>query len=371
MSRKYSERLVDEIRNKQYETNVRGVDVVMKPIPDCDIKGAMDPRLYDNSKKMSFIMKFLPKKMMKISAKNIDRLRKPFNNVDSTNFVKNTKSEKLTVKAEDGYDIPVTIFKGNKTLDHAPILYFIHGGGFFAGSTDVVSEALRFIVNETGIIAIGCDYRLAPENPYPIWHQDTYSVLEWIYNHADELGGDKNNIFVAGDSAGGNLTAYCTNRSLDENKPYVKGQIILYPTLNMGGVVDEYTKFDIDNFEIYDKHRKIIEPGLTMFAKAADSLNEIIGTDNVMVKYLTPYMDVSDKLPVTMFTCGEHDALITETLAYAKKMTDLGNKPEFTIYKGMGHAYIDHMGNYPQAEDCAHDIGDYILRHAVCNNVKK
>lgn len=364
MSRKYSESLVTSIQEKQYETSVRGVDVVMKPIPDCDIKGAMDPRLYENSKMLAKMMKFMPKKMMAINIKNIERLRKPFNNVDSTNFVKGVSEEERFVKASDNYEIPITIFKGEKTLDHAPILYFIHGGGFFAGSRKVVSEALRYIVNETGIIAIACDYRLAPEHPYPIGHQDTYSVLEWIYNHAQEIGGDHDNIFVAGDSAGGNLTAYCTNRSLDEQKSYVKGQIILYPTLNMGGVQDEYTKFDINNFEIYDKHRKVIEPTITMFAQASDALNDILGVDDVMNKYLTPYMDVSDNLPITMFTCGEHDALITETIAYAKKMTDLGNKPEFTIYKGMGHAYIDHMGNYPQAEDCALDMGDFILRHS-------
>lgn len=364
MSKKYSDKLVDAIREKQYKDQRIGVDVIIKPIPDCDIKGAMDPRLYDNSKMMAKMMKFMPKKMMEINVKNMERLRKPFNNVDSTNFVKDKTCEKVFVEASDGYKIPVTIFKGNKTLENAPILYFIHGGGFFAGSVDVVSEALRYIVNETGIIAVGCDYRLAPENPYPTSHTDTYAVLEWIYDYAQDFGGDKHNIFVSGDSAGGNLTVYNTNRSLEEDKDYVKGQIILYPTLNMNGIQDEYTKFDINNFEIYDKHKKVIQPSLEMFASASSALNDILGTDDVTNKYLTPYMDVSDNLPVTMFTVGEHDALITETLAYAKKMTDLGNKPEFTIYKGMGHAYIDHMGNYPQAEDCAKDIGDFILRHS-------
>ncbi len=364
MSRKYSEHLVKAIRDGQYEDHKRGVSVIMKPIPDCDIDGAMDPRLYESSKKMAMMMKFLPKKMMEINVKNIERLRKPFNNVDSTNFTVGIERIQKHVTAEDGYDIPISIFSTKDGLDNAPILYFIHGGGFFAGSSDVVAEALRYIVKETGVIAIACDYRLAPEHPYPQSHKDTFTVLEWIYNHASDLNADKDNIFVAGDSAGGNLTAYCTNRSLDENKPYVKGQIILYTTLNMGAVQDEYTKFDINNFEIYEKQRKVIEPGIQMFASATSALNDILGVEDVLNKDLTPYMDVSKDLPVTMFTCGEHDALITETIAYAKKMTDLGNVPEFTIYKGMGHAYIDHMGNYPQAEDCALDMGDFILRHS-------
>lgn len=127
MSKKYSDKLVDAIREKQYTEQRIGVDVIIKPIPDCDIKGAMDPRLYDNSKMMARVMRFMPKKMMVINVKNIEKLRKPFNNVDSTNFVKDTSSEKVFVEAKDGYKIPVTIFKGSKTLENAPILYFIHG----------------------------------------------------------------------------------------------------------------------------------------------------------------------------------------------------------------------------------------------------
>ncbi len=134
MSKKYSDTLVNVIREKQYNDQRIGVDVIIKPIPDCDIKGAMDPRLYDNSKMLVRMMRFMPKKMMEINVKNIEKLRKPFNNVDSTNFVKDTTRENVLVEAKDGYKIPVTIFKGSKTLENATILYYIHGGGFFAGT---------------------------------------------------------------------------------------------------------------------------------------------------------------------------------------------------------------------------------------------
>ena len=369
MSRKYDESLVKEIKKKQYQEVRRGVEITVKPIPDFEGKGAMDPRLLKSTKKMTMMMKFMPKNLMKMdgSPKSIQRLRKIFNSVDSTEIVTDHFTrENRTVKAEDGFDIPISIFKSDTPMENAPILYFIHGGGFFAGSTDVVAEALKLFVTTTNMIAVGVDYRLAPENPYPIGHNDCYSVLKWIGENAETFGGNANNIFVGGDSAGGNLTLYCSNRSLEDDLNLVRGQLLFYPTVNMGGVKDERTEFTMADIDIYPEHDKYIRPGIEMFSSATTSLSDILGGDiDVMTKYLTPYMDVSKESPVTFISSGEHDFLTIESLAYAKKLNDLGVDTTFTYYCGLGHAYLDHIGNYPQAEDCVYDIGDFIAKNRV------
>ncbi|MBM7689158.1 alpha/beta hydrolase [Enterococcus ureilyticus] len=367
MAREYDIKLVEAIRNKQYTETRRDVTVMVKPIPDCAIDGAMDPRVYKGAKKMSLLMKFIPKSMLKMDAspKSIKRLRKMFNSVDSTPMVEeDIKEMTFTIKAEDGFDIPMTRFQSEKPMAHSPVLYFIHGGGFFAGSTDVVREALRLFVSQTNMIAVSIDYRLAPENPFPIGHKDCYTGLRWLADHVEEWGADKRSIFVAGDSAGGNLTAYCSNRNIEENRDDVCGQILLYPTLNMGGIKDEYTEFDIDHdVAIYAKQASVIRPGIEIFSEMTTSLSDILGTKDTLNKYLTPYMSVSEKMPTTMISSGEHDFLTFESLAYAKKLVDLGVDTTFTLYKGMGHAYIDHVGNYPQAEDCMQDISEFIKKN--------
>ncbi|WP_099224415.1 alpha/beta hydrolase [Listeria costaricensis] len=368
MSRKYEQQLVTAIKEKAYHTTRRGVDIIVKPIPDFDEKGAMDPRLLKSSKKMSLMMKFMPKSLMKMdsSPKSIQRLRKIFNHVDSTEIISSGfKRDNRTVKADDGYEIPISIFKSDTPLENAPILYFIHGGGFFAGSTDVVAEALKLFVTTTNMIAVGVDYRLAPENPYPAGHNDCYTVLKWLGDNAEAIGGDARNIFVGGDSAGGNLTLYCSNRSLEDGLNLVRGQLLFYPTVNMGGVKDADTAFSITDIDIYPKHEKYIKPGIEMFSQATNSLSDLLGTTEVMTKYLTPYMDVSKDSPVTFISSGEHDFLTIESLAYAKKLNQLGVETTFTYYCGLGHAYLDHIGNYPQAEDCVADIGEFIKKNRV------
>lgn len=367
MTRKYDESLLLDIKQKQYTKNMYDMDVLIKPIPDSNIKGAMDPRLYASAKKMAFMMRFIPKRFLKMdtSPEGIKKLRKMFNNVDSTPMVESDiKTSKDLALASDGYKIPVTVFTDGSRFENKPVLYYIHGGGFFAGHTGVVEEAMKLLVEKTGITVFSVDYRLAPENPYPVGHEDCYSGLKWVYEHAKEYGGNPNAIFVAGDSAGGNLTQYCTTRSLEDKNNIVKGQLLLYPTVNMGGISDSIVDFDLSKFEIYPKHKRAIEMSLTMMHDSGTMLEELLQTDEIMTPYLTPYMKVRDDNPPTFITVGEHDFLTIETIAYAKKLYDHNIDVKTVIYKGLGHAYIDHVGNYPQAEDCIEEMGQYILKYA-------
>ena len=46
-------------------------------------------------------------------------------------------------------------------------------------------------------------HRLAPDFPFPYPQEDSYAALCWVYEHAEELGIDRNRIGIGGDSAGG------------------------------------------------------------------------------------------------------------------------------------------------------------------------
>ena len=366
MPRKYDKKLLTDIIKKQKNEVVDDVTILFKPIPDCDIKGTMDPRLYKEMKNMALLTKFMPKRMMnmKMDMKSLPKLRKMFNSVDSTPIIEEgVKVIPDFVTAADGFKIPIYCFKQDKPVVDAPVLYFIHGGGFFGGSTDVVTDALKLIVANTNIVAFSIDYRLAPEHPYPTGHEDCYNGLKWIHENASRFGGDPNNIFVAGDSAGGNLTLYCTNKSLEDKLNLVKGQLILYPTVNMGGIDDEHVRFSKDKFDIYKKQARAINLSLDMLSGATDGLGVYLGTQDLLNKYLTPYMDVSSEMPPTFVTVGEHDFLKIETLAYARKLIMQGVDTTTIVYKGLGHAYIDRIGFLPQSEDCAIEMGNFILKH--------
>lgn len=367
MGRKYSQELLDKIIERQEVVKIKGAKVLVKSIPDSDEKGAMDPRLYNNMKRQIILMRFLPKRLFKFdtSPKSISKLRGMFNKVKSNPIVeKEINIIHETVEANDGYKIPIRIYKSKTIKENAPILYFIHGGGFFAGSPDVVEELVKLIVEKTDILAVSVDYRLCPENPYPTGHEDCYSVLKWIYNNGESFGGNKSNIFVAGDSAGGNLTQYCTTKDMEDGLGMVKGQLLLYPTINMANVEDEFFKWSRDEFEISPKYKRGVEMTLGMFEGLSDGLGDVLGTKDIKNEYLSPYIREPKGLPPTFITVGEHDFLKVECLAYAAKLNKAGVKTETILYKGLGHAYGDDIGVYPQSEDCAIEMGKFILKYS-------
>lgn len=361
MSINYDRNLVSVIREREYIDNIDGLDVLVKPIPDGLHDGEMDPRLYPGFRKMGFLSRFLPKSFfeMKADEKSISKLRKVFNKVDSSPIVESKiPKEVFYIDSFDGYELRMTVF--GEASDTTPILYYIHGGGFFAGRTEVVEEALKLLVENMDVIVYSLDYRLAPEHPYPIGHKDTYAGLKWILENAS---GNKESIFVAGDSAGGNLTQYCVNQALNDGLGGVRGQILLYPTLNMAEIKDAYSDVDFSKFEIFPRHRRAADVALGMLEGSGAMLQELLGVDNTENVDLSPYIYVNPNLPPTLISIGEFDALRTEGIAYAKKLKDEGIDVSVHFYRGLAHAYLDQVGNLPQSEDCVLEMADFIERH--------
>lgn len=364
--KKYSEDLLQKLKERQSTQDYYGMEIVVKNLPDSDEKGAMDPRLYNDMKGGLRMMSLMPKRFMKMdtSEKGIAGLRKSFNGIKSVPCVeRNIEITQEHVTADDGYMIPIRIYHSDTPKVGGPILYYIHGGGFFGGHPGVVEESVKMFVAKTDFPAVSVDYRLAPENPYPRGHQDCYQVLQWIYANAEKIGGDKERIFVAGDSAGGNLTQYCTTRDWEDGAHMVRGQMLLYPTLNMAGVKDEYYHPSMDQFEMAPKQKKGLTKMISVFGDMTSGMEAILGTAEVNNDYLNPYTRDPKKNPPTFVTVGEHDYLKLETLGYAVKLHNAGVDTTAVLYKGFGHAYFDNTGVYPQCEDCIDEMAKFVKMH--------
>jgi acetyl esterase len=58
-----------------------------------------------------------------------------------------------------------------------------------------------------GFVVFNIDYRLAPTHKFPAAFDDAARALAWVREQAPKYGGDASRIVIAGESAGGNLTA--------------------------------------------------------------------------------------------------------------------------------------------------------------------
>ena len=87
----------------------------------------------------------------------------------------------------------------------APVLAYIHGGGYRSGDCDLNDDVYANIPTyfaRMGLLGINATYRLAPESAWPSGAEDMRDVVAWIQKHAEEYGGDPDRIFLMGHSAG-------------------------------------------------------------------------------------------------------------------------------------------------------------------------
>ncbi|MEO5772335.1 MAG: alpha/beta hydrolase [Burkholderiaceae bacterium] len=82
-----------------------------------------------------------------------------------------------------------------------PVVVFFYGGSWNSGRRSdyaFVGEALA----SRGVLALVADYRLYPEVRYPDFLRDCAAALAWGLDHAGELGGNTQRVYVMGHSAG-------------------------------------------------------------------------------------------------------------------------------------------------------------------------
>ncbi|XP_062193110.1 probable carboxylesterase 2 [Phragmites australis] len=95
-----------------------------------------------------------------------------------------------------------------------PVLIYFHGGAFVVGSAfdPVYHNYLNVLTAKAGVIAVSVNYHLAPEHPLPAAYDDSWTALKWVLENARHGGdpwlskhGEMSRLFLAGDSAGGNI----------------------------------------------------------------------------------------------------------------------------------------------------------------------
>jgi acetyl esterase/lipase len=90
----------------------------------------------------------------------------------------------------------------------APLVIFIHGGGFRAGSKEGINAAVLRRLLDGGISVAAINYRLVPQHPLPAAHQDARRALQFVRSKAGEWNIDKTRIGAFGGSAGAQLCMY-------------------------------------------------------------------------------------------------------------------------------------------------------------------
>jgi arylformamidase len=100
------------------------------------------------------------------------------------------------------------------TLDppepRSPVMVFVHGGGLRVGdkaSSKDLDPKPEYFNSKLGYIFVSVNYRLLPDGRYPTNVQDVANALAWVHSNIASYGGDPDQIFLMGHSAGAGLVA--------------------------------------------------------------------------------------------------------------------------------------------------------------------
>ncbi|MFT4053172.1 MAG: alpha/beta hydrolase [Novosphingobium sp.] len=190
-----------------------------------------------------------------------------------------------------------------------PIIVFFYGGSWNSGTRRGYSFVGRALASRGFVVAIP-DYRLVTQVRYPTFLEDNAAAVQWVRSHADEFGGDRQRLILAGHSAGAYNAAMLAldPRWLGQDRRVVRGLI---------GLAGPYDFLPFDGAVVKRTFEGSGEPTLTQpvhYAKAGS--------------------------PPAFLATGDKDDVVrpANSDALAKKLQAAGVRVERRRYPDVGHA---------------------------------
>jgi acetyl esterase/lipase len=249
-----------------------------------------------------------------------------------------------------GGDIPVRVYRAAASHpEPRPLVLYFHGGGFVFGGLDMSDWASGTVAANVGAVVVSVDYRLAPSHRFPAAVEDCYAALTWAAANAVELGAT-GPIGVAGESAGGNLSAVTCLLARDRGGPAISHQALIYPVTDMTRPTSA-----------------VVSPFLSGAEMARYNVLYLGPDGDRGNPWASPLLAADHSgLPPALIQVGEHDPLRDDGVRYAAALRGAGVPVRFTEYVGMTHGFVNFPGlsraaHQAMAEVCAEQAAVFAL----------
>jgi acetyl esterase len=245
-------------------------------------------------------------------------------------------------------ELPARVYSARPTREPQPTVAYFHGGGWVQGDLETHHGLCARLAKHADVLVVAIDYRLAPEHKFPAAVEDCLAAYRWLRTQGGDVGADTTRVAVAGDSAGGNLSAVVSQLAASAGVPAPTCQVLIYPAVD----------FSLETAS----HRELMD-------------GHVIPRDRILwysEQYLRGEPDKADlrasplrapKLagqPPTLIVTAGFDPLRDEGHAYAAKLRDAGVDVVYREYPGQIHAFVSLVKAIPQGMACTLEIAQYL-----------
>lgn len=230
-----------------------------------------------------------------------------------------------------------------KNAKRDKVLYYLHGGAYAVCSMETHRRMVGKIAEAAGIIALGIEYRMIPEAAFPAATKDALMGYKYLLSQ----GYKGSDIVVAGDSAGGGLSAALVQILRKEGLPQPALSVLLSPWADLAGTGESNTKFDVRT-SIINQH------GLLHFGAMYAANTDI---NNPLVSPI--YGDFTNTTPMYIVV-SRHELIYNDSTRLATQVDSYGVPVTLETYPKVMHVWqvFDYL--LPEARQSIKQLGNVI-----------
>ncbi|CAM4834374.1 unnamed protein product [Rotaria magnacalcarata] len=328
--------------------------------------------------------------------------------VDSCDRIKIRTFDRGQVLYHDQYieNVLVRIYTPTNVSKAAlsPVIIFFHGGGFFFGSIyshDTMNYHMSMYTNAK---VISVNYRLTPNVYHPVPTEDSIKVVRYVIDNYREFSIDPKQVFLCGDSAGGNIAVVVERKLRREQKPLIRGVLLLYPLLQLVNfrspsylrylpyqilsvlredILTQVTNFYVNALftenELFNNQHLSSKDYNKFYSKLNLQISgehQIIGeshpdTWKLFDHNISPLLaddDILHNTPPTFIGACTYDVLLSDSQLYFQRLQKLNVKDiiykEYRIFHG-AMTFLDFPVAFNEAFDIVYDSAQFIINRTT------
>jgi acetyl esterase/lipase len=228
------------------------------------------------------------------------------------------------------------------------VVLYLHGGGYVVCSVSTHRDLISRIARAAEARALGVEYRLAPEHPFPAAVEDATAAYRWLL----ASGVNPAAIAIAGDSAGGGLTLATLVALRQAGDPLPAAAVCLSPWVDLEGVGDSMTtKAAADPF---------VRQEMIQFMA-----QHYLGDHSPRTPLAAPLYADLHGLPPLLIQVGTAETLLDDSTRIAERARAAGVQVTLDVWDDMIHVWQLFAPMLPEGQQAIERIGAFIRAHTT------